>query len=66
MAQPIRHLLSKHEDLSVGPRTHVKVLGILIQTHKPSTEAETGESLRVLDSQSSLVGELQGNKKSCL
>lgn len=46
MAQLVKCLLCKHEDLSLIPKIHVQMLGLAEEVHNPSTgEAEAGASL---------------------
>ena len=58
MAQSIKCLFHKHEDLSLIPATHRKKLDTLVHSCDPSTgEMETAGPQDSLTTQPSLIGE---------
>lgn len=64
MAQLVKHLPGKHEALSMIPRPHIKMLGVVVHTGDPSAEeVERGESLSPLASQPILLMEFQDSER---
>lgn len=64
MAESVKCLFCKHEDLRSGARTHMKRGACWCVLFSPNNrEVETGESLEPTSSKSSLVGKYQANKK---
>lgn len=69
MALSATRLPCKCEDLSLIPRTHVKMLGQVAASFSPSAgigDLKTRRPLGLLASKPSLFGELQSNEKPCL
>lgn len=67
LAQVAKCLPQKHKDLSMTPRTHVEIPGMVVCACNPSgAEIEAGGSLGLTGSQSNLIAKLQANKMPCL